>query len=149
MNDEPDFISHYLSIYYSLYLTIAHECNGMPEPSVIDKIHHFIFKRAKEDGSLSERGDEGVSDYCNRALDESINLHEMLLDVGPAAIFQNYSFLIGTLGSYTGPGRYEQLSRIYNELYEIAEIDGDITTSQRKLLEKTAEAWGLDSLIYS
>ena len=116
----------------------------MPEPSVIDKIHHFIFKRAKEDESLSERGDEGVSDYCNRALDESINLHEMLLDAGPAAVFQNYGFLIGQLGSYTGLGRYEQLSRIYNELYEIAEADGEVTASQKILLEKTAKAWNLD-----
>ena len=116
----------------------------MPEPSVIDKIQHFIFKHAKEDESLSERGDETVFDYCRLALDESINLHETLLDVGPAAIFQNYSFLIGSLGSYTGPGRYEQLSRIYNELHEIAAVDGDIITSQRKLLEKTAEVWGLD-----
>ena len=116
----------------------------MPEPSVIDKIHHFIFKHAKEDESLSERGDETVFDYCRLALDESINLHETLLDVGPAAIFQNYSFLIGSLGSYTGPGRYEQLSRIYNELYEIAETDGEVTASQKILLEKTAKAWNLD-----
>ena len=116
----------------------------MPSPSIIDKIRHFVFKRAIEDENVSERGDEGVSDYCNRALDESINLHEMLLDAGPAAVFQNYSFLIGQLGSYTGLGRYEQLSRIYNELYEIAEADGEVTASQKILLEKTAKAWNLD-----
>ena len=61
--------------------------------------------------------------------------------MGRDKVFEVYSFLVGNTMEKFPP---EYLGRIYNELKEIAEVDGEISTGEKVILEKTAMAWNLD-----
>jgi len=146
LSDETNYITNYLALYCSLYITVAYEGEPKLSPNHIKKIREYIFKHAVDDENLKENSNMDFTDYCEQAMDESINLHAMLLDAGgDKAIIENYSFLLGSLGSYNGPGRNEILNEIYGQLSEVAKAEGksNITPSQKLLLEKTAQAWEL------
>jgi hypothetical protein len=129
---------------------MAYEGDPRMSPKHFDRIGNYIINYAVDDEKLKEHSRESILDFCNQAIDECLNVHEMLLNVeGPKKLIENYSFLIGLIGETPEDMNMEVrvagLGRIYNELFGIAGVYGgaNITSSQKVLLEKTAEVWGL------
>ncbi len=124
-----------------MYLTMAHQGDGQIEPEEMEKSAEFVFKYAIESESLRVQGFQAVDDYARGALTKSLEVYQEFLNMGRDKVFEVYSFLVGNTMEKFPP---EYLGRIYNELKEIAEVDGEISTGEKVILEKTAMAWNLD-----
>ena len=164
---ENDHITNPLAVYCTLYLTIAAEWGGgkIVSPKHIELINDYLTDRAwwasgagekqqklMENGKLTEEALEKLveiaTDYEQQARLETTDLREALLNTGGTkAVIENYNFLVRLLGSYKGkdPEYKKDIVKLHQELTQIAMAEGEanITSSQKVLLDKTAEAWGL------
>tara|TARA_Y100000588_G_C14146842_1_gene878736 strand:- start:304 stop:819 length:516 start_codon:yes stop_codon:yes gene_type:complete len=162
-----DHITNPLAVYCTLYLTIAAEWGGgkIVSPKHIELINDYLTDRAwwasgagekqqklMENGKLTEEALEKLveiaTDYEQQARLETTELREALLNTGGTkAVIENYNFLVRLLGSYKGkdPEYKKDIVKLHQELTQIAMAEGEanITSSQKVLLDKTAEAWKL------
>ena len=163
--DNNKYVTNPLSVYCSLYLTIAAESIEFVSPKQSKLMAEYLSRRAwrgsgaeekqqklMESGKLTEEAVEKLveiaTDYEQHARQETSNLHGKLLDAGGAgAVIKNYNALVELLGSYQGkdPEYKKDIVKLYQELTQIAKAEGEanISSSQKILLEKTAEAWKL------
>lgn len=169
-------ITNALAMFCSLYLTMAAESNGFVSPQQSKLIADYLSDRAwwgsgsgdkqqklmESDNFTEEELEKLVKiamDYEQQAREETSNLHRKLLDAGgPEAVIKNYSFLVGLLGDYKEKFGYllccqnghdpKNLEKLYHELTQIAmaQEEANISSSQKILLDKTAEAWDLKKI---
>ena len=130
-------ISENFGLLHSLnfmYLTLSHQGDGEIHPKELESAHNFVFKYALESESVRSRGLRGIEDYARTAIEESCKVYEQFLNKGRDKIFEFYGIIVGNTIDAFPP---EYLSRIYNELYDIAKADGAVTGGEKLMLEKT------------
>ena len=116
-----------------MYFTVAHQGDGEITDDEMGQARNFAFRYSGNFPNFEYNFTEACAWY------------DRALNGGSDMVFKQYSVNVGTLLEQAGfdeegNGLRQQ---IYDDLVTIARADGEISTGEKAILDKTAKAWGL------
>ena len=122
---------------------MSHQGDGEITEEELVQLRRLVNKYSYESATLRQQGLGAIDDNVNEVLNEVSIWYDRALDQGKEGVFRQFSVIVGQTPEMFDN---EYLYRIYVELELVAKADGEITSGEQALLDKTAEVWDLGDI---